>query len=308
MEIEKQQPIKLAFDPQPNDIQADEEHFQAQILCAYDQNLEQYSDEASDLHIEECKFKVPKLIYENSEAILRFSALNTKSNGPTLYLISHYLVNKLMGLLRIVKRETKILTKIRNMLSSSEGSKYQLFDGFSTPSTHVVRSRSTRVSMKTAHLMRVYEQIHNHRAFLLDYVILYLSTMIDNFRLLDDLDYRRLLYTSRQIAKCKQILLSSVKSDNISTSNRFIIVRKPGNNTYSLHSGIPTYPVENQYNRLTHSQILQDLHETHILTNNLHMYNENSQEGNLINGDYSQQMAISSQFLLSENALKRIKF
>ena len=119
-----------------------------------------------------------------------------------------------MRLFRLVNRETIILTKLQCMLRETKTTTTpQLFDLFSkVPLNRSQKFKSSRFCSKSALLMRLYEQMKSHRNSMLDKAISYLREMMDCFLVFETLDYPRLLYTSRQIVKCKGILLASIQN------------------------------------------------------------------------------------------------
>lgn len=68
-----------------------------------------------------------------------------------------------------------------------------------------------RVRAKVTYLKNIYEYFSNHRAFLLDYTIMYLGAILHHMKILKNLDYRRVLYVKNQISKCKAIIMHSIK-------------------------------------------------------------------------------------------------
>lgn len=177
-----------------------------------DYPMEDKDDDRENYH-----FRLPTLIYENPNAVLRFSALNEQSKQtPNFFslIIRHYhrLVTKLMRILRIVNRETAILAKLRLLLSDNRNLKTQLSEHFAKISlTRPTKLKANRSSSKYAHLARLYEQVKLHRTCLLDSAIYSLKEMKECFMVFEILDYPRLLYTSRQIVKCKSILMASLR-------------------------------------------------------------------------------------------------
>lgn len=134
-----------------------------------------------------------------------------------------------MGFLRIIKRETKLLNRIKGMLTFDDNMRGQIQEVLAyAPTSQNQKSKAVRINTKLVHLVKVYEYIYNHRAYLLDYVILFLGNIVENFKLLRALDYRRLLYTSRQISKCKRILLSSVKEGCPNACKNFVMMKSQG--------------------------------------------------------------------------------
>ena len=68
-----------------------------------------------------------------------------------------------------------------------------------------------RVRAKVSYLKNIYEYFSNHRAFLLDYTIMYLGAILQHMKILKNLDYRRVLYVKNQVSKCKLIIMNCIK-------------------------------------------------------------------------------------------------
>jgi len=115
-------------------------------------------------------------------------------------------VNRLLRYSSIIKNETKFLLKIKTLLAIDESVSNKLLDSLAngTPTFK-------RVQAKVAYLRNVYESVSHHRAFLLDYAIMYLGAILHHMKILKNLDYRRVLYVRNQISKCKTVIMNSIK-------------------------------------------------------------------------------------------------
>ena len=213
-----------------------------------------------------------------------------------------------------MRRETKILTKLRHMLSFGEDSKSLLCHSFHSGQINrpVGKARSVRASSKVTHLVRVYNHIHNHRAYLLDHVILYMGTMIDGFRISEELDYSRVLYISRQVAKCKQILLASLKDASFEACKNFAMIKKPHQAKSELHSAYPASNNEqwSQYfpnHYPTQHHLLYNFQTTQLMTNNFQSYKINPQESSFFAGNYTEPTTLPDTCFMDES-IKKVKF
>lgn len=115
-------------------------------------------------------------------------------------------MNRLLRYSSIIKNETKFLQKIKSLLSLDDSASTQLLDSL-TNGTPVFK----RVQAKVSYLKNVYESVSHHRAFLLDYAIMYLGAILHHMKILKNLDYRRVLYVRNQVSKCKAIIMNSIK-------------------------------------------------------------------------------------------------
>jgi len=140
---------------------------------------------------------------ENTEDVIKFSNLLFE-------------VNRLLRYSSIIKNETKFLVKIQNMLNFNDLMNAKLLDS-------LLQGTQTfqRVRAKVSYLKNVYEYFYNHRAFLLDYTIMYLGAILHHMKILKDLDYRRVLYVKNQVSKCKSILMQCIKEGCPSICNKY---------------------------------------------------------------------------------------
>jgi hypothetical protein len=115
-------------------------------------------------------------------------------------------VNRLLRYASIIKHETKFLEKIRNILSFDE-----VLNGKVLESMMTVPMTFERIQTKVGYLKNIYESVSNHQTFLLDYSIMYLGAVLENMKILKNLDYRRVLYVRNQVSKCKAIIMNSIR-------------------------------------------------------------------------------------------------
>jgi len=78
-----------------------------------------------------------------------------------------------------------------------------------------------RVRAKVHYLKNIYEYLSNHRAFLLDYTIMYLGAILHHMKILKNLDYRRVLYVKNQISKCKSTIMKCIRDGCPNICNKY---------------------------------------------------------------------------------------
>ena len=118
------------------------------------------------------------------------------------------------------RKEGNLLAKIKKILT---------FDEILSPQLHeeLLKShQSNRITSKMTSLAIIYQNLSNHQNFLADYLVLYFGVILDNFKFLKNLDYRRVLYVKKQIGKCKRLLLVNIKENYPSVYKKFLLVIK----------------------------------------------------------------------------------
>jgi hypothetical protein len=141
---------------------------------------------------------------ENTEDVIKYSHLILE--GKDSIFENNILVNRLLRYSSIIKNETKFLLKIKSLLSLDESMTAGLVDSLAN-GTPVFK----RVQTKISYLRSVFESVSHHRAFLLDYAIMYLGAILHHMKILKNLDYRRVLYVRNQVSKCKTIIMNAIK-------------------------------------------------------------------------------------------------
>jgi len=153
-----------------------------------------------------------KINIEHTESVLKYSVLLQE-------------INKMIRLVQTLRKETKILTKIKKILTFNETMNPQMLEEVIKTAAH-----SIKLSAKISHLSIIYENLNNHRNFLGDYLILYLGALIDDFKIFNHLDYRRVLYIKKQIIRCKQLLLINIKEGCPVLHKKFLEMSKSKKN------------------------------------------------------------------------------
>jgi len=140
---------------------------------------------------------------ENTEDVIKFSHLLSE-------------VNRLLRYTSIIKNETSFLVKIQGILMFDERMNSKLVES-------LLQGGQTfqRVRAKVHYLKNIYEYLSNHRAFLLDYTIMYLGAILHHMKILKNLDYRRVLYVKNQISKCKSTIMKCIRDGCPSICNRY---------------------------------------------------------------------------------------
>ena len=127
----------------------------------------------------------------------------------------------MIRLIQNLRKESKLILKIKKILTFNETFHIQMLEDIQQKST-----QSNKIITKMTSLSIIYENLNNHRNFLADYLILYFGEILDNFRIFKNLDYRRVLYINKLIAKCKSLLLANIKESCPNVYKKFIDITK----------------------------------------------------------------------------------
>jgi len=147
-------------------------------------------------------YKKPLQI-ENTEDVIKFSHLLSE-------------VNRLLRYTSIINNETSFMVKIQRILMFDERMNAKLVESLLQGSQTFQRVRS-----KVHYLKNIYEYLSNHRAFLLDYTIMYLGAILHHMKVLKNLDYRRVLYVKNQISKCKSTIMKCIRDGCPNICNKY---------------------------------------------------------------------------------------
>ena len=127
----------------------------------------------------------------------------------------------MIRLIQNLRKESKLIVKIKKILTFNETINPQMVEEILQAS-----NQSNRIITKITSLSIIYENLNNHRNFLADYLVLYFGAILDNFKIFKNLDYRRVLYIKKQIAKCKSLLLANIKESCPNVYKKFLDVTR----------------------------------------------------------------------------------
>ena len=121
-----------------------------------------------------------------------------------LILIS--LANKLHKILSLVDREDRIGNAIQKILQHMNDPSAQLKE-----IATLLKSANSRHQLQTLEkLHRIFGKLERHKKRLVDYSVQHLGSFVKNFKIIEDLDYPRLLCLERKLTECSNFLVKSL--------------------------------------------------------------------------------------------------